>query len=281
MRRRMIVAALLLCLPMVGEGQDFIRYYPPSGVSLGSTAAPGSSDIVLATTKSITICNTADCATNYERAELKWDTNQFIIATEKSGTGSSRVMKFLINGSAAFQWTSGTTPRSLNFDGANAYFGPAADDILDLGLANGTTKWKTIAVGRAILGSKSKTLTDNTATAFVRLAVADDDYEGCSIGWTAVAEDANGDARQIRKGRTNVAVLNNSGTEACNFSASADDQAILVTAGTFTCSFDCNSAVADTVDLRATCDTSLDAAAEILTFEYRLDCESTVTVTPQ
>lgn len=27
------VAALLLCLPMVGEGQEFIRYYPPSGAA--------------------------------------------------------------------------------------------------------------------------------------------------------------------------------------------------------------------------------------------------------
>jgi hypothetical protein len=131
---------------------------------------------------------------------------------------------------------------------------------------------------RSIQGSMSKTVVDNTATAFVRLAVADDDYEGCGIIYTAYAEDTATDARQTRTGKTYAAILNNSGTETAVFSTG--DSAVAVTAGTFTCTFDATSAVADTIDLRATCDTSL-AATTTLTFEYRLDCPSNVTVTPQ
>lgn len=141
------------------------------------------------------------------------------------------------------------------------------------------TKWRNVYLSRSIQGSKSVTLVDNTVKAFVRLSVADDDYEGCGLVWTAYAEDADGDARQTRTGRNHVAILNNSGTETAAFSTG--DSAVVVTGGTFTCTFDGNSGAADTIDLRATCDTSLDAAAETLTFEYRLDCPSTVTVTPQ
>jgi hypothetical protein len=136
-------------------------------------------------------------------------------------------------------------------------------------------------LSRSIQGSKSKTLVDNVSTSFVRLSVADDDYEGCRIIWTAFAEDADTDARQTRTGSNSVAILNNSGTETAAFSASADDQVVVVTAGTISVNFSSASAATDTIDLYVSVNTSLDAAAETLTFEWRLDCPSVVTVTPQ
>jgi len=205
-------------------------------------------------------CDGAACATGYSRAALRFIGTDVFLSAQAAGTGSAG---------------------ALQFDGWGAiYFGaglyPQTDDTRPFGTAS--ARWTALYLSRSIQGSKSKALTDNTATAFVRLAVADDDYEGCGIVYTAFAEDTATDARQTLTGRTYAAILNNSGTEAVAFSTG--DSAVLVTAGTFTCTFDGASAVADTIDLRATCDTSL-AATTTLTFEYRLDCPSTVTVTPQ
>jgi hypothetical protein len=308
--RKVLVVALLCLLPSVVGAQTgpAIWYYPPtsvvtssgssffaSGISLGNTSASpyanlygdaantlslrngGTSGVPVPQTFNIyNFCDGAACATGYERAAFLWSGNFLSVGTQNGGTGSARSMIINPIGSQIYLRPSNASGYILT----STAFNPENDDTRDLG--NSTPFFfRGLYLNRFVQGSKSKTLTDNTATAFVRLSVADDDYEACAFGWTAYAEDAGTDARQVRKGRTNVAILNNSGTEACNFSASADDQAILVTGGTLTCSFDCNSASADTVDLRATCDTSLDATAETLTFEYRLDCESTVTVTPQ
>jgi hypothetical protein len=156
---------------------------------------------------------------------------------------------------------------------------PTSTDTISVG--SSTFLFQSAYLSRSIQGSKSKTVVDNVSTSFVRLSVADDDYEACEIVWTAFAEDADTDARQVRIGTNTVAILNNSGTETASFSASADDQAVSVTAGTLAVSFSSASAATDTIDLYVTLNTSLDAAAETLTFEWRLNCPSPVTVTPQ
>lgn len=146
-------------------------------------------------------------------------------------------------------------------------------------IGEGAGATATTAGIRSIQGCRSKAVVDNTATAFVRVAVADDDYEGGTIFWTAYAEDADTDARQTRTGTTSFSILNNSGTEAATFSTG--DSSVGVTAGTLTCTFDGNSAVNNTIDLRATCNTSLDANAETLTFEWCLVMPSAATLTVQ
>lgn len=152
-----------------------------------------------------------------------------------------------------------------------------------LGITDGSTGQGNL-IYNSLQTSHTKALVDATATAFVRVAVADDDYEGVTIDYTIYAEDADTDARQVVQGMVPVAILNNSGTEACGFPTNHDNytQATLVTAGTLTVAWDCNSAVADTIDIRATADTSLDAAAETLKIEYTVTVTSgTATVTPQ
>jgi len=273
-RRMLVVLALLLCLPMIGETQS-INYYPAGGTSLGSTAVPASSSIVLGTGQSLTLCNTADCATDYERAVLDWSGNIARLGVTKGGSGSNRALMIYSQGADIYirpvnSSTAGWRATSTSFYPENSdedAFGAPSQLATHLFLS------------RSIQGSKSKTLTDNTATAFVRLTVSDDDYEGCEVIYTAFAEDADTDARQTRTGKVAVAILNNSGTETAVFSTG--DSAVAVTAGTLTCTFD-SAGGTNTIDLRATCDTSLDAAAETLTFEYRLDCPSAITtVTPQ
>lgn len=155
---------------------------------------------------------------------------------------------------------------------------PATTNTEDLGTSSVSVQ--SAFISTSTQSSRSKVLTDNTATAFVRVSVADDDYEGVRVNYTVYAEDAEGDARQVRTGTADFAILNNSGTEACGTVTPSDT--VAVTAGTLTVAFDCNSASADTMDLRVTANTSLDAAAETLTIEYRVNVTSgTSTVTAQ
>ena len=290
MRRLMVVAVLLLCLPGMSEAQSCdgcgIGYRPSAvsttsggssffagGISLGNTVASpyanlyGDAANTLALRNStnaqtFNIYNTYTDGSNYERGGVKWSSNEFIVETTAAGTGTLRTLALGVGGA--------------RFKIAAASFYGGSNDNYRLGQAG--IGFTSLYLNRSIQGSKSKALTDNTATAFVRLAVADDDYEHCNVIYTAFAEDTATDARQIRAGNVHAAILNNSGTETVAYSTG--DSSVVVTAGTFTCTFDGNSGAADTIDLRATCDTSL-AATTTLTFEYRLDCPSTVTVTPQ
>jgi hypothetical protein len=295
MKKAMVGLALLLCLPLVGSGQS-INYYPAGGpptttggssffaggISLGNTVASpyanlfgnaantlalrngGTAGVPVPQTFDVyNFCDGAACATGYERTSLYWSGNNAYLALQKGGTGSLRDL-----------YLSPGANRAVYLENANLR--PTGSDSNDIGAA--TILWRRVYLAQSIQGSKSKTLVDNTATAFVRLSVADDDYEGCEVIYTAFAEDTATDERQTRTGKVAVAILNNSGTEAAVFSTG--DSAVAVTAGTFTCTFDGNSASANTIDLRATCDTSL-AATTTLTFEYRLDCPSALTVTPQ
>jgi hypothetical protein len=205
--------------------------------------------------------NTYTDGSNYERLRISANGTYYEIKAEGAGTGSSRTI----------------TLQSMNIQ-TNVIW-PSFNDGGSIGL--GVSQWQSGYFSRSIQGSKSKAVVDNVSTSFVRLSVADDDYEACEIVWTAFAEDADTDARQVRIGTNTVAILNNSGTETASFSASADDQAVSVTAGTLAVSFSSASAATDTIDLYVTLNTSLDAAAETLTFEWRLNCPSPVTVTPQ
>lgn len=155
---------------------------------------------------------------------------------------------------------------------------PGSDNAYNIGSTSAGAK--TAYIQTSIQDANSKTLVDNTATAFVRLTVSDDDYETAIINYTVYAEDAEGDERQVRAGEAKFAILNNSGTETCG--TVVTEEAVNVTSGTLAVSFDCNSAVNNTIDLRVTANTSLDAAAETLTIQYRVDVTSgTATLTAQ
>lgn len=124
--------------------------------------------------------------------------------------------------------------------------------------------------------SQSKALVDATATAFSRVAVASNSYEGGVLHYTIFATDATD--YQNRSGSVSFSVLNVGGTETCVFGTAAD--AVNVSAGTLTVTWDC-AAGTDTVDLRATADTSL-ASTTIFTIQARVDLTSGIaTVTPQ
>lgn len=67
-----------------------------AGSASGGTISP--TNIIIPTGGDIALYNTADQTTNYERGVIKWDTNAFVIGTEKGGTGSSRTLNFQVDG---------------------------------------------------------------------------------------------------------------------------------------------------------------------------------------
>lgn len=92
-RLGLTVAALLLCLPMVGEGQEFIRYYPPAGLSAMSQSATG----VVSTLPFLAPSGTASLPGH-----------AFSAATEGPKTGmwfdsGSGTLNFAVRGTAAVQ----------------------------------------------------------------------------------------------------------------------------------------------------------------------------------
>ena len=271
------VAVLLLASPYAAQMVAQTIYPPaggggPAGLTCSATTCTFTLPIELTTGDSLYLYNTADMVTNYERGSLGWTSNELILSSRGAGgTGTPRDLAFDGQNTIYFRLSGNNYWR---FTGSAIF--PSATDAMSSGAA--AANWTGGYFSRFVQGGKSKALTDNTATAFVRLSVADDDYEGCGVIYTAYAEDTATDARQTRTGKVYAAILNNGGTEAVAYSTG--DSAVAVTAGTFTCTFDGNSAAADTIDLRATCDTSL-AATTTLTFEYRVDCPSIVTVTPQ
>lgn len=123
--------------------------------------------------------------------------------------------------------------------------------------------------------SRSKALVDATATAFSRVAVANNSYEGGVLHYTIFATNATD--YQNRSGSVPFAIRNLGGTETCTFGTASD---AYDGTGTLTVTWDC-AAGTDTVDLRATADTSL-ASTTIFTIQARVDLTSGIaTVTPQ
>lgn len=156
--------------------------------------------------------------------------------------------------------------------------------IADQTVLGSTSAFKEANVNRAIQGSKTKALTDGAAAAaFVRIAVPQtvgSNYAGGDVVWTAFAADATPHTQSL-SGRLTFTSINNAGTEVC-----AVDPTAAVTApnanssGTLACTFSCASNAADTIDLMATCDTSL-GTPTALSLLYRLDMPQPNTVTPQ
>ena len=158
-------------------------------------------------------------------------------------------------------------------------FSPSADDTSSNGSV--ASKWQNVYVTRSIQGSKSKALTDATATAFVRVAIPQTiatNYKGGEIIYEIYCDDDTNQASQ--SGTVKFTCHNLAGTEACGFSTPdgvtlGDGTANLV-APVFTAA----TAAADTIDLQVDSNCT-GIVPNTHTIEYRLDMPTTATLTPQ
>ena len=146
-------------------------------------------------------CDGAACVTGYERGYLGFVSNEFRIGTAAAGTGAARQIALM----AQYVTLRGSLGLVVeNSDQTN--FGEALRQP------------KTLYLSRSIEGSKSKALTDNTATAFATMAMpqtAGSNYGGGQMIYTIFCKDAANQAQQ--SGTVKFACMNLAGTESCGF----------------------------------------------------------------
>lgn len=208
---------------------------------------------------------------NYQGGVLKTSASGIEIAAETAGSGAdnldvtiraagSGAVKLVANG---YGW------------GVDAGTGIPWLPILDDGQPIGSPTFRPmhVYISRSIQGSKTKTLTESSATTFVTVAVpqtAGANYAAGRVGYTVYASD--GTDSQTLHGVAQFSAVNKAGTETC--AAIADVQtAVAESAGgsTLTCTITCVTGLTDVVGLAANCASSLTQTT--LTIQARLDLE--------
>jgi hypothetical protein len=125
------------------------------GNNSGSYYLGGANDVILtrdaantlaqrngANAQTIRIYNTYTDASNYERAEIGWTSNSFIINTGKLGTGQTRVLQFAINGT------------NVSYFSASGHLLWNSDNTYDIG-ASGATRPRDGFFGQDVTVSRS------------------------------------------------------------------------------------------------------------------------------
>jgi hypothetical protein len=290
MRRLLLVLALVV----VGNGaiaqptlQPVFRFDPSGATKWISPETPFefrapvtlTADIQVSTASSLFLYNTTDQVKNYERGFMKWTTNVFQLGSEYGGTGTFRDVRFRGNSLMFLAGASSdnTWIMSYGSDSSGGVFYPAVTDVRDIGgVANAV---RIFYLTRAIQGAKSKAIADNSATAFVRIAIpqtAGSNYAGGELKFTIFCKDAANQA--VQQGNVEFACHNLAGTETCTFETVEEVSHGDGTAALSAPSFDI-AAGTDTVDLRVTSDCT-GVTPTTQTIQYRLDMMQINTVTP-
>jgi len=150
---------------------------------------------------------------------------------------------------------------------------PSSSDSKDMGLSSAL--WRTTYVTRSIQGSKTKALTESSATDVVQIAIPNGDFADFQIQWTVFASDSTD--HQTVTGYTAFSCVNKADTETCT---TADIHADLnsVSAGTLTCT-ETTSAGTNAVMFTLNCVSSLTQTT--LDAYVRLALLNSQTLTPQ
>lgn len=206
--------------------------------------------------------NTFTDSSNYERARLGWSANIFEIKTENAGTGSFRAMTIV-----APQLT---LPNTIV---------PPSNDAGTIGGSAGTWSWQSIYLTRSIQGSKSKTLTESSATAVVQIAVPSGGHTSGTIYGEVYCADATDFVTYYNEWR--FTCHNKAGTEGCSNPTAAGTAVSSASSGgsisAFTWSVDTSPTNAVNLSVNTTCSLT----QTTLEFHYRVHLLDPQTVTPQ
>jgi hypothetical protein len=151
-------------------------------------------------------------------------------------------------------------------------FEPASDDTISLGTV--ASQFQHAFIKRALLGGATKTLTNETPTAFATLPLDDGDVLGGEVIYTVTA--TSGTSRQIRSGRVRYSAARDGATydgDAVEVGA----QVASVTTGTLTGAISV-AAASDLLTFSANFDSSL--GTPTVTIDYRFDSPGTAVPTP-
>lgn len=135
--------------------------YSATSITVPSASTFGWSDVILArdaantlaqrnstTGQTYRIYNTFTDASNYERGEIRWNSNQFQIITAKAGTGTDRSMLVGTGGVASLVFqTSGTARWNI---GSTGHWLAITNNTYDIG-ASGATSPRTIYAATSVV----------------------------------------------------------------------------------------------------------------------------------
>ena len=254
MRKASLIACALLLWGEMAAAQssDYIRYYPPAGLS----TMTGTASATTTTVPFLFADGTAAVPS------IAWSSD-----ADGSGTG------FYRNATNQIGIAANGTVRWI-FDGV--VLGPAADDT---GYIGGTgTRLASIRLLRSLEGSKSKTLTDAAAAvSFVRIAVATNASAGGTVIWNAMSTD--GTAPLTQAGMTYFAGVNTAGTVTCTVGAVGTPITAYSRVNTLACTVTTVTSTTN-CDLQVTCTDNL-AGDQTPVFNWRIDQPVINAVTPQ
>ena len=150
---------------------------------------------------------------------------------------------------------------------------PQSNDARDLGDSGTLLLWRSVGVTRATLGSKSKTLTDATPTAFATIPMADGVATGGKLIYRCVV--TSGTSRQVVSGSINYAAVRDGASYVVDYDEV--QQSTAVTTGTLTGSVTAAGA-SNLLTFSANFDTDL--GTPTITFWYRFDSTDVLAITP-
>lgn len=150
--------------------------------------------------------------------------------------------------------------------------GPSANDGYSIGFQG--YQWTHAYLSRATLGSKTKTLTESSATGFVDIAVTAGQRISGEVIYEVYAADAT-DFQTIT-GRLRYAAVNKAGTTTVTVSE-VGTQTTAVSTGTLTAT---NTAADTTNKITLSCNAVSSLTQTTLEIRYRIDSVSTNTITP-
>lgn len=181
------------------------------------------------------IYNTYTDSGNYERLALYYSSNIAGIGTLRAGTGSAR--RFIIHGSGVnpgIEFRPGgfsSTVGDLKFQsGESPAIYTTTTDATDLGRS--AELFKSLYLSRSIQGSKTKALTESSATTVFTIALADKAVTSGTVMWAVHAADATN--TQMVSNEFGFDCLNEADTEACTINNHGTDTDNTPT-GTLTC----------------------------------------------
>lgn len=212
----------------------------------------------------VRVYNTWTSATNFERLNITWASNIVTLGTEKgSGGGTARVLSLATDGTA--RW---------NILATTGHLQPNADATYDIG--DSTHKVNQLFLTKTLQGGATKTLTDASATNFVRVDIASGSNVGGYIVYTVTATNATPDY-QTRSGYIPFAIVNKAGTETAALGTSST--AVAVSAGTLTeTGFTADTSPTNGVNFAANFDSSLTTPTDVITYTVIIT-SGTATVT--
>jgi len=226
------------------------------------------------TAQEFRVYNTYTSSTSYEALRTWWSSNNAFLTTDK-GSGGGTVRDFSIGTEGAsdlkFRVNAGL---KWSIDGAGATYAlkPFASNSYDLGASASTVR--TAYVATSIQGTQTKTLTESSATSFVRIDVSSGSYVAGYVDYAIYANDATD--YQIREGQLHFSAVNKAGTETA--SIGTPTETVAVSAGTLTNTFTSDTSPTNGVNLQANAVSSLTQTT--LTISYRVVITSgTATVT--